>query len=139
MEEDKEISFILGRSLLATGRTLIDGQQGKLILRVQDETITFNVFEAMKFPLEVESCFGIDVVDRLVTKSFRENNLPLPLQAFITQPKPTEENDLKRKECERYLKGLQPMKTIQDPQFEELDVTKEKKKEKMRKSLLNSS
>ncbi|KAL5560543.1 hypothetical protein UlMin_036754 [Ulmus minor] len=33
MEEDREIPLILGRPFLATGRTLIDVQQGKLILR----------------------------------------------------------------------------------------------------------
>ncbi|XP_031252930.1 uncharacterized protein LOC116110861 [Pistacia vera] len=52
MYEDKEIPLILGRPFLATRRALIDVQEGKLILRVQDETVTFNVFEAMKFPLE---------------------------------------------------------------------------------------
>ncbi|KAL5554098.1 hypothetical protein UlMin_041499 [Ulmus minor] len=55
MEEDREIPLILGRPFLATGRTLIDVQQGKLILRVQDEQVTFDVFEAMKFPSEVHS------------------------------------------------------------------------------------
>ncbi|KAL5580055.1 hypothetical protein UlMin_012497 [Ulmus minor] len=47
MEEDREIPLILGRPFLATGRTLIDVHQGKLILRVQDEQVTFNVFKAM--------------------------------------------------------------------------------------------
>lgn len=37
MEEDGDIPLILGRPFLATGRTLIDVQQGKHILRVQDE------------------------------------------------------------------------------------------------------
>ncbi|KAL5549738.1 hypothetical protein UlMin_004969 [Ulmus minor] len=53
MEEDREVPLILGRPFLATGRTLIDVHQGKLILRVQDEQVTFNVFEAMKFPSNV--------------------------------------------------------------------------------------
>ncbi|KAL5558879.1 hypothetical protein UlMin_035090 [Ulmus minor] len=60
MEEDREVPLILGRPFLATGRTLIDVHQGKLILRVQDEQVTFNVFEAMKFPSNVSSCFEIN-------------------------------------------------------------------------------
>ncbi|GLT29119.1 hypothetical protein SLA2020_040050 [Shorea laevis] len=36
MEEDFEVPFILGRPFLATGRTLIDVQQGKLMLRVEN-------------------------------------------------------------------------------------------------------
>ena len=49
MWEDLGVPLILGRHFLATGRTLMDVQQGKLILRVQEEQFTFNVFEAMKF------------------------------------------------------------------------------------------
>ena len=58
MEEDREMPLILGRPFLATGRTLIDVQQGKLILRVQDEQVVFNVFEAMKSPSDVDACFA---------------------------------------------------------------------------------
>ena len=44
MEEDRDVPLILGRPFLATSRTLIDFHQGKLILRVQDEQVMFNVF-----------------------------------------------------------------------------------------------
>jgi len=73
MEEDGEIPLILGRPFLAVGRTLIDIHQGKLILRVQDEHVTFNVFEAMKFPSDVDACFEISVVDRVVAEKFHES------------------------------------------------------------------
>ena len=45
MDEDREIPLILGRYFLSTGKTLIDVQKGKLTLRVQDDEVTFNVFE----------------------------------------------------------------------------------------------
>ncbi|KAL5541132.1 hypothetical protein UlMin_044349 [Ulmus minor] len=73
MEEDREVPLILGRPFLATGRTLIDVHQGKLILRVQDEQVTFNVFEAMKFPSNVNSCFEISILDRVVAENFHES------------------------------------------------------------------
>ncbi|KAL5560607.1 hypothetical protein UlMin_036818 [Ulmus minor] len=73
MEEDREVPLILGRPFLATGRTLIDVHQGKLILRVQDEQVTFNVFEAMKFPSNVSSCFEISILDRVVAEKFHES------------------------------------------------------------------
>ena len=41
MEEDREVPLILGHPFLATGDTLIDVQQKKLTLRVQDEEVTF--------------------------------------------------------------------------------------------------
>ena len=52
MEEDKEIPIILGRPFLATGRAMIDLQKGELKLRVQDDEVTFNVFKAMRHPIE---------------------------------------------------------------------------------------
>ena len=49
IEEDKEVPLILGRPFLVTGRALIDVQEGKLELWVQDEKVTFNIFEATEF------------------------------------------------------------------------------------------
>jgi len=37
MEKDSNVPHIFGRPFLATGRTLIDVEEGELILRVQDE------------------------------------------------------------------------------------------------------
>ncbi|WJZ98601.1 hypothetical protein VitviT2T_017113 [Vitis vinifera] len=83
MEEDRDVPLILGRPFLATGRTLIDVHQGKLILRVQDEQVTFNVFEAMKFPSDVDACFAISVLDRVVAETFHETFPTSPLENFI--------------------------------------------------------
>ena len=57
MEEDKEIPIILGRPFLATGRAMIDVQRGELKLRVQEEEVKFNVFEAVRHPAERDTCF----------------------------------------------------------------------------------
>nr|XP_009798915.1 PREDICTED: uncharacterized protein LOC104245057 [Nicotiana sylvestris] len=43
MEENTEVPFILGRSLLATGRAIIDVHQGQLILRVDEERVIFDM------------------------------------------------------------------------------------------------
>ena len=50
MQEDKEVPIILGRPFLAMGRAMIDVQKGELGLRVQEEEVTFNVFNAIKHP-----------------------------------------------------------------------------------------
>ena len=57
MEEDKEVPIILGRPFLATCRALIDVKKGELRLRVQDEEVTFNLFNAIKYPMESEFFF----------------------------------------------------------------------------------
>ena len=85
MEEDREVPLILGRHFLATGRTLIDVHQGKLILRVQDEQVTFNVFESMKFPSDVDVCFAISVLDKVVAETFHETFPISPLEKLYNE------------------------------------------------------
>ncbi|CAA0827148.1 Unknown protein, partial [Striga hermonthica] len=49
MEENKEVPLILGRPFLATGGALIDVKNGaELTLRVDEESITFSIYQAMK-------------------------------------------------------------------------------------------
>ncbi|GKB93778.1 reverse transcriptase domain-containing protein [Tanacetum coccineum] len=48
MDEDELVPIILGRPFLATKRAMIDVHEGKLSLRVRNETITFNIRNSMK-------------------------------------------------------------------------------------------
>nr|KYP38160.1 hypothetical protein KK1_040614 [Cajanus cajan] len=79
MEEDLEVPLILGRPFMKTARVIIDMDDGKLKVRVQDEEVNFNVFEAMKFPKGNKDCFRIDVLDDvyLETQSNFKNSSPL--------------------------------------------------------------
>lgn len=70
MEEDKDVPLILGRPFLATGGTIIDVKRGQLILRLGKEQISFNVFKAMRFSIESDSCFQIDVIDSVIENNF---------------------------------------------------------------------
>ncbi|XP_038887906.1 uncharacterized protein LOC120077879 [Benincasa hispida] len=54
-EVDREIPIILGRPFLATGRALIDVQKGELTIRVDDQKVKFNVFNALKYPGDIEN------------------------------------------------------------------------------------
>jgi len=74
MEKNREVPIILGRALLAIDNILIDIQHGKLTLRVQNDEVTFNVFGAMKYLMDNEDCFHIDVLDRLTREIFREEH-----------------------------------------------------------------
>ena len=67
MEEDKEIPIILDRPFLATSRAMIDVQRGELKLRVQDDEVKFNVFEAVRHPIESDTCFMIETVEAIVS------------------------------------------------------------------------
>ncbi|XP_038889767.1 uncharacterized protein LOC120079608 [Benincasa hispida] len=54
-EADREVSIILGRPFLATGKILIDVHKGKLTMRVDNQEVKFNVLNALKFP-DNEDC-----------------------------------------------------------------------------------
>ena len=86
MEEDHEVPIILGRPFLATGRSLVDVQQGKMVLRINDEHVTFNVFKAI-FPSSSDTCFRIDSIDSMVDDKFQENKFENALEGFIAQSK----------------------------------------------------
>ena len=66
MEEDKEIPIISGRPFLTTGRAMIDMQRGELKLRVQDDEVKFNVFEAVRHPTKSDTCFIVETVEAIV-------------------------------------------------------------------------
>jgi len=100
MEEDREVSLILRRPFLATYKTLIDIQQGKLTLRAQDDEVTFNVFEAMKYPMDNEDCSRIDIV-KLTMETFR-GHPTLSLEACIIYSDTNTKEDHAR-ECVNYL------------------------------------
>ncbi|XP_019227810.1 PREDICTED: eukaryotic peptide chain release factor GTP-binding subunit-like [Nicotiana attenuata] len=64
-EVDKEISIILGKIFLATGRALMDSEWNEIKFRINDEEVTFQESKGMKLPHEYESISVIDVVDEV--------------------------------------------------------------------------
>ena len=82
MEEDKEIPIILGRPFIVTGRAMIDVQRGELKLRVQDDEVKFNLFEAMRHPAESDTCFIVETVEAIV---FIQSSLTDPLETSLVQ------------------------------------------------------
>nr|GEW53265.1 hypothetical protein [Tanacetum cinerariifolium] len=48
MDKDELVPIILGRPFLATTRAVIDIHEGKLSLRVESETVTFNIGKSLK-------------------------------------------------------------------------------------------
>ncbi|XP_073133953.1 uncharacterized protein [Henckelia pumila] len=82
MEEDLNMPLILGRPFLETGKALIDVQKGELLLRVGEEKISFDVFNALKFSQNNEECFQLDVVDSLLF-DYVQDNFQKPLEAAL--------------------------------------------------------
>ena len=99
MEEDKEIPIILGRPFLATGRAMIDVQRGELKLRLQEEEVKFNVFEAVRHPAESDTCFMADIVEAIV---FSQSGLTDPLETSLVENESENLSD----EAEEFVKWM---------------------------------
>ncbi|XP_057734266.1 uncharacterized protein LOC130949613 [Arachis stenosperma] len=64
MEEEANTSIILGRLFLATAGAIIDVQKGKLVFRLHEEKMVFNVFKAMSYPKEsIGECMLVDTTE----------------------------------------------------------------------------
>ncbi|RDX93864.1 hypothetical protein CR513_23815, partial [Mucuna pruriens] len=57
-----------------TARTKIDVHARTLSMEFGDTLVQFNIFEAMKHPIEDHSLFGIDLIDELVEECLQLDN-----------------------------------------------------------------
>ncbi|XP_076914237.1 uncharacterized protein LOC143573173 [Bidens hawaiensis] len=83
MDEDKNIPLILGRPFLATARALIDVCTGRLILRVGDEEVTFDIGRSMRNPHDHDDVLYIDTINSCICEHIQdtceEDSLDIPL------------------------------------------------------------
>lgn len=78
--------LLLGRPFMRTARTKIDVYAGALTMEFDGDVIGFNIFEAMRYPLDVHNCFSIDVLDTLVQTmldNMREDTLGTTLEQGV--------------------------------------------------------
>ena len=113
MEEDKEILIILGRPFLATGRAMIDVQRGELKLRMQEDEVKFNVFEAVRHPAESDTCFMVEIVEVIVST---QSGLTDPLEASLVQ----NDSENMSEEVEEYVKWMDSFEPNRRKYFESL-------------------
>nr|XP_028960005.1 uncharacterized protein LOC103410683 [Malus domestica] len=66
------LPLILGRLFLRTAQTKIDVYDGTLTMEIDGESVKFRIFNAMRYPSELESCLSIDVFDYFVHDCFNE-------------------------------------------------------------------
>ena len=88
-EEDVDVPLILRRPFMKTAKVIIDVDKGKLKVCVENEEVSFNVFEAMKHPKDTKRCFRIDMIEEECGKKIKNLSSPDVLLQVIT--KPTEE------------------------------------------------
>ncbi|MCI48690.1 hypothetical protein A2U01_0069933, partial [Trifolium medium] len=72
IEEDDDVPLILGRPFMKTARMMIDIDDGVMKARVQDEEVSFNLWEAMKHPKDKEVCFKMDAIEEAILEVQKE-------------------------------------------------------------------
>lgn len=104
VEEARDIPLILDQPFSVTSRALIDVQKGHLILRLGEEQIAFHMFKAIKFPIESDNYFQIDVIDKTNHDTFQLDNPSDSYEACIvhTQCNHPDSNEIEI--CVRILK-----------------------------------
>ncbi|XP_073030693.1 uncharacterized protein [Primulina eburnea] len=113
MEEDCEIPLILGRPFLATRKALIDVHKCELVLRLNDESVVFNVFQSIKYPNDTSDCFRIDATDEFVEYGLQGLLGEDPLAVCLTHSCPQELGNKELDECIHYLEAGRPIsKTV---------------------------
>ncbi|GKD36989.1 reverse transcriptase domain-containing protein [Tanacetum coccineum] len=93
-EADPRVPLILGRSFLRTNRALIDVYEGELVLRDENEQITFHVNGTSKHP-QKHINESIKMVNNLCKNSFKRFT-DGPTLVFL--PPPEDVNDKKEKQ-----------------------------------------
>ncbi|CAN6542267.1 unnamed protein product [Malus baccata var. baccata] len=75
MEHDSMLTalpLILRRPFLRTARTKIDVYDGTLTMEIDGENVKFRIFNAIRYPSDLESCLSINVFDYFVHDCFNE-------------------------------------------------------------------
>jgi len=75
-EEDVDVPLILRRPFMKTAKVIIDVDKGKLKVCVENEEVSFNVFEAMKHPKDTNRCFRIDMIEEQCGKKIKNLSSP---------------------------------------------------------------
>ena len=61
--------ILLGRPFLKTAKTKIDVHDGTLSMEFDNEVVKFNIFDAMKHPIDDQSIFSVDTVETFIAES----------------------------------------------------------------------
>ena len=131
IEEDAEIPLILGCPFMLTAKCVVDMGNGNLEISVDDQKVTFNLFDAIKHLSDHKSYFKMEAVEQEVAMVARAMVLQSPLEKALTIVVDclTKEEEKELKKCLEELDGLKgsPSEKVV---FEELnkDIPTEKAK-----------
>ena len=111
IEEDEEIPFILGRPFVLTAKCMVDMGNGNLELSMDDQKVTFNLFEAIKHPSNNKPYFKVEVIEQEADHSMQHLATHSPLEKALINAVDCPTNE-KEKDLEACLENLERLKEI---------------------------
>ncbi|XP_048229439.1 uncharacterized protein LOC112535117 [Ricinus communis] len=104
MNGESDVPLILGRPFLATSKALIDVSSGKLELRVDDESITFDLTKSLRYPYEHDGTIClINFINDIVESQLQEIMIDDPLQVAMQENKDNLSNEQVLEQLEHLL------------------------------------
>ncbi|GJX62365.1 DNA-directed DNA polymerase [Tanacetum coccineum] len=103
MSKDSRVPIILGRPFLATARAMIDVFNKKIMLRVGDDEVIFDMDQSIKrSPTEDNECYRVDDLDDTINVEAQELLANDTTNSFLLKglEKSIEQSDLESYECE---------------------------------------
>src|SRR3954464_12180651 len=125
-DDDLGVPLILGRSFLRTARTIIDVYEGKLTLRIGDDSVEFNFKNEMKYPPEADDCLNISSDDEFFDNLSEEYVIP-SFEKYTENIISKEEANEELSKNEKDFKTLMRMEEIKDVKKPKAKKTKDKK------------
>ena len=132
IEEDSDTPLILGHPFMFMAKCVVDMGNANLEMSVEDQKVTFNLFEAIKHPSNSKTCFKVEAVEQKANLVMQSLTFHSPLEKELMNAinclTKEEEKDLKA--C---LEDLDRLKEIISGEyaFEELKKDSTTKKPKV--------
>ena len=99
--------ILLGRPFMSTARTKIDVHEGTLSVEFDGEKVTFNIFDAMKHPVDTESVNFVGMTNTIVQENFEQNFMGDKLDFVLQQGKTNlEVDDMEEEEVKEAIMSL---------------------------------
>ncbi|KAK2373435.1 hypothetical protein QL285_074466 [Trifolium repens] len=111
IEEDDDVPLILGRGFMKTACMMINIDDGVMKVRVQNEEVNFNLWEAMKHSNDKGACFKLDAIEEAILDVRKQMHRPSPLKQALTDAFNELDPD-KEQEIEECLKELDSLNEV---------------------------
>ncbi|XP_006575891.1 uncharacterized protein LOC114373491 [Glycine soja] len=111
IEENEEILLILGRPFMLIAKCVVDMGNRNLELSVDDQKVTFNLFEAIKHPSTNKPCFRVEAVKQEPDHAMQHLTTRSPLEKALINAVDCLTNE-EEKDLEACLEDLEQLKVI---------------------------